>query len=571
MMFVASFSMPAAAQHFYVKIENETTSIVPSNDTAAKEKTYKAGEILDTKVDATLYIHIIIAIADFKTHGVDDNTVFKIEINNKDKNQIKFYDDRGQDGGYRFGCFEDAEEVIKVGDNYIKYYDVRLLAADTVDARKDSIKQNITASCSYDSFKKSLDLTNCQYDYIIKNQTYKKDTQYEIQETTKITFLTTKEDVPNIILQAKDLKQGTWIKNWMWFVLLGVCVISLIIVIVKLMKRKKKRIIQDKKTPEKESSAQAQNLNNEPNEPKTDLDDILKSVQTLTDTVFKQGETLSLIKSLVSNTEDKKRLEQTTQELAAEKKKYKDAEVDLHTAKSKIDDLNNQIKQLEESHRIDGAVQLSDYSAFVSFAKKIFSECANAEHIAIKYWSSLTGNDQQIINLFISKFQMAKCKIGLSKWIGIIATLDLKGYVKNDEYTAYLKTLSNSESLDFLSKRFFEEILRPYVGAIILLLEQIRTATTIGVSVASSDNIAGLISSICTSCAAQDVKIDYKKLYECVTDFASLDIRDEKDLPNDIRSLTANVGENCLIYVDNYAVNLKSGETEEKTHCYIIQ
>ena len=149
-----------------------------------------------------------------------------------------------------------------------------------------------------------------------------------------------------------------------------------------------------------------------------------------------------------------------------------------------------------------------------------------------------------------------------------MATLDLKGYIKNDEYITYLTPLSDKEKLQFLNKRFFEEVLRPYVGATILFLEQIRTAPKLGVSTPCNENIEGYINSICTKCIEQGVLIDYRKLYETVSEYDSLEIED--NIPNAIRDIIANIdAEDTLLYVDKYAVNLKSGEMPEKTRCFI--
>lgn len=298
------------------------------------------------------------------------------------------------------------------------------------------------------------------------------------------------------------------------------------------------------------------------------LADVLSRIETTQSTVSKQTATLESIKSLVSNTEDKKQLAQKNQELEAEKKKSANAIAQKNAALSEIEKLKGNIAQLQANSQIGGVLQVAECSAFVSFAQKVIGECAKAENIAIKYWSSLNSKDQQVLNGFLSKFHMTKCNIDLAKWNGIIATLDLKGYIKNNEYITYLTPLSDKDRMVFLNKRFFEDILRPYVGAIILFLEQIRTANKIGVSAVCNENIEGFINSICTRCHEQGVLVDYRKLYEKVTEYESLEI--DENIPDTIKEVIAKVEkEDTLLYVDKYAVNLKSGEMTEKTRCYI--
>ena len=146
----------------------------------------------------------------------------------------------------------------------------------------------------------------------------------------------------------------------------------------------------------------------------------------------------------------------------------------------------------------------------------------------------------------------------------------MSGYNK-DKVIKEITPLSDKDRMKFLNKRFFEDILRPFVGAIILFLEQIRTANKIGVSAVCNENIDGYINSICTKCHEQGVFVDYRKLYEKVTEYDSLEILElDENIPENIKKVIAKVEEeDILLYVDKYAVNLKSGEMPEKTRCYI--
>lgn len=605
-MLAASFSMTAVAQH-YVKIKNNTNSINGSP--------YEAGEILPEQVDTAnaLHIHILNEKATQKNidGGVRNNEKFQIENFDDNVKNIKFYDKKNE---LRYDCFKEAEILIKVKDDFIRYNDVTLLYANV--NKYNSLREQIKSDCTYDTSTKILDCTGCQYKYKIGDNEYNADQQFDIKPNTQITFLTTKDDVPNIVLSANDFvkavvqeeNQSGGILNWFkenWMIIFGAVVVIVIAVFLVFWLRNKKQTEMyendfdynddrmtdnmkkqdhknDKKHKNKDTHKQKMGELDNPDkevkkEIKTSVVDerllqkltiLLERVDSTQRSIKEQSTTLDRIKSLVENTDEKKQLAQKIQELEDEKKKSASVDAKLKETQANVDELKEQIEQLQAGSQIEGAVQVTEYTTFVSFAKKILSECIDAENIAIKYWASLNSKNQQILNGFLSKFQMTKCQIDLAKWNGIIATLDLKGYIKNDEYVKYLTSLSDKDRLAFLNKRFYEEVLCPYIGAIILFLEQIRTATKIGVSVPCNENIEGFINSICTKCVEQGVSVDYRKLYEKVTEYDSLEI--EENIPDFVKKVIANIEEeDILLYVDKYAVNLKSGDMTEKTRCYI--
>jgi len=612
-MLTTSFSMTAVAQH-YVKIVNNTTS---KNGTQ-----YKSGDILPVEIDSAedCYIHIIKQSTREKTlrNGVTDGAIFKIIENTGNPSNVKFYDNNNE---LRSKCYREGEILVKVEEDYLMFTDVNFLNSSDVNHSREKILNEIKAKCKFDEEKNCLDFTECQYSYVFNNKTYTGDKQYMVEPNTHITFLTTSQNIPNIILQATDLtviKESSqvfaqdggiimWMKEKWIIALCALLVIGLLAFLAyKILNKKHPKKSEDnsdfdndivepnptmkkhhqekdnKRVKIKEQHIKAaketanQNIVDSMETTLTVVDeklhqklaDVLARIETTQNAVSKQTATLESIKLLVSNTEDKKQLAQKIQELETEKKKLASAITQRDTALSDIEKLKKEIVQLQAGSQIEGALQVTEYSTFVSFAKKVVSECADAENFAIKYWSSLNSKDQQILNGFLSKFHMTKCCIDLAKWNGIIATLDLKGYIKNDEYITYLTPLSDKDKMIFLNKRFFEDILRPYVGAIILFLEQIRTANKIGVSAVCNENIDGFINSICTRCHEQGVFIDYRKLYEKVTEYDSLEI--DENVPEIIKKVIAKVEEeDTLLYVDNYAVNLKSGEMAEKTRCYI--
>lgn len=613
MLLVTAFSMTAVAQH-YVQVQKDLKSI--------SGQSFYATSILPNSIEDTtqvMYIHIIEVKSGLDNGGVKNGKIFKISKYDPDLKKIQFKDEAGKD---RWDCFKNGEVLIKLAsvEDYIPYKDIKFILADKDFASKNSkVERKLREQCVYDATNRKLDLTLCEFEYIYNGNKLRDNTQHNVSPDTQIEFLTGKEGIPNILIKVSDFKQSTdnnnehqekswFIRNWyiLGLVLLVLCcliIVSFIMLHNRKQNKKKahnkyrdetkvsnnesisiptpkeqKHNVKDNKkkhvhAPDKETEKPSQIETTEVVTSVVDerlyqkLEDVLSRVEANQNTLNKQSMALENIKMLVSDTEDKKQLAQKIQELEEEKKKSKSTLEQRDELSVENASLKNQIKQLQEATQIDGSVQILDCLSFVTFAKKIVSECVEAENVAIKHWSSLTSKDQQILNVFLAKYQMTKCCIDLAKWNGIIATLDLKGYVKNDEYIKYLMPLSNKERIQFLNKRFFEEILRPYVGAIVLFLEQIRTSTKIGVSIACDDNIDGFINSICTKCSDQGVLIDYRKLYDKVTDYDSLEIEDK--IPDAVKNIVDIEEEDILLYVDKYGVNMKSGEMAEKTRCYI--
>lgn len=609
MLIASSFSMTAAAQH-YVRVNNDTKSTNGYN--------LYANSILPTEItDTTLimYIHIIKVKSGLNTGGVENGRKFLITKFSPTLGGIHFNDDANQD---RYGCFSEGEVLVNINEDFVPYKDIKFISSTSVLMDNTDALNSIKSQCVYDENSRKLDLTKCKFDYIYNGIRHRGDTQYNVSPNSKIEFLTGLQNIPNVILEAKTFMQpqgnaaergDNAVNNWFLKHCAGVmfsCLIILLLIWVALWFLKRRGKTGDNDSDYDNDSIKVVVINKEKNQEKRDkrskkyesqgkvtkeasnnnpvvkevpatvvdeklhlkLADVLARIETTQNIVSKQTATLESIKLLVSNTEDKKQLAQKIQELETEKKKSANAIAQRDTALSDIEKLKRDITQLQAGSQIKGALQVAEYSAFVSFARKVVSECTEAENIAIKHWSSLNSKDQLILNGFLSKFHMTKCCIDLAKWNGIIATLDLKGYIKNDEYITYLTPLSDKDRMAFLNKRFFEDILRPYVGAIILFLEQIRTANKIGVSAVCNENIEGFINSICTKCHEQGVFVDYRKLYEKVTEYDSLEI--DENIPDIIKKVIAKVEEeDILLYVDKYAVNLKSGEIAEKTRCYI--
>lgn len=594
--------LTATAQH-YVKVVNPTTSL--------EGQSYEKGHIFPSEIDSAKACYIHISKQSDKQnnqrHGVVTGAKFLINKFDITPSKVEFYDSADE---IRSNCFKEGIIVIAIDSNtFIPYDDIDFIAAIVVKHKIDSIKTIIKEKCVYDDTKKVLDCTLSPYGCLCKGNKYNLDKIVEVQNNEQITFVIETEDIPDITFYArelvnanpKDVKSksnvGNWFKGNWWVVLIGVVIILfvvlLIIVIIKhpnLQKSQKSKEEPKRKEKERiESISSTENLASTKSENSTEVitqivfdeklyqkskkieeiviatdkkaEQIESKTKSMREALEEQKKVLSDIKALVSNSDEKKQLLEKTR--ALEK-----ATQELSNAKTEIIGLEEQVNDLKKKTEIKGIVQILDCAKFVSFAKNIIDECVNAEDQIYQYWNTLTDVDQQKINYFLGKMQLAKTQVNFARWNGLIATLEIDGYVKNGDYIKYLTNLSNKDKLAFLEKRFFEDILRPYVGNVVLFMEQIRTIQKLGVKEVFKGNLEGVINSICTKCFEQGVTIDYRKLYEKVTEYDSLEI--EESVPKAIQKAISNIEEeDILLYVDKYAVNLKSGEFIEKTRCVV--
>lgn len=603
LLVVVLFSITATAQH-HVKVVNNTQS--------TRGEHYKKGFIFTMEIDSAkaYYIYIEEQSTNEKTRkgGVVNGAIFKITQYNTDIKKVHFNDDRAID---RYDAFIKAKIVIKINDSiYVPYDDIDFLDASIVKQKHDYIKTIIKEKCIYDDTEKVLDCTLSPYHYLYKGTKYKPEKIIGVQNNEQITFIIETEDIPNITFYACELANtmprdvqsksnvGNWFKENWWVLLVGVVIILFVVLLIIMIikhpnlqksqkskeepKRKEKEKIESIRLTENPASTKSEN----PTEVVTQIvfdeklyqkskkieeiviatdkkaEQIESKTKSMREALEEQKKVLSDIKALVSNSDEKKQLLEKTRALEKTTQELSDA-------KTKITGLEEQVNDLKKKKDVKGVVQILDCAKFVSFAKNIIAECIIAENQIYQYWNTLTDTDQQKINFFLGKIQLAKTKVDFTRWNGLIATLEIDGYVKNEDYIKYLTNLSNKDKILFLEKRFFEDILRPYVGQIVLFMEQIRTIQKLGVKeVFKGGNIEGMINSICTKCFEQGVTIDYRKLYEKVTDYDSLEI--EESVPKAIQKAISNIEEeDILLYVDKYAVNLKSGEFIEKTRCVV--
>lgn len=139
------FIQPVSAEH-YVRVKSDTKSI-------DKKESYKSGHIFKNAIDTTqsFYIHIINGTGTQNNinRGVVDSAKFQVKEYSNDINKVKFYDKKGDK--LRFECFNKAEILVKVEEDFLRKDDVDFLSKSEYDSIQKTITVQETDSLSSDS------------------------------------------------------------------------------------------------------------------------------------------------------------------------------------------------------------------------------------------------------------------------------------------------------------------------------------------------------------------------------------------------------------------------------------
>lgn len=589
-----------------------------------EEKKYYEGSVIPAD-SANLFIQINGEPSNSNKNNrgkVKKGVFFPIVKDSTDLKNVVFKDSAGAD---RSDVGVNISKFIALKDGvYMEYDKVKVIPNDSIQS-PDPVKEELMKSV-YDSMNNTLQLSTVIYPVIIRGNLYKNDPIYNFLEKDSIEFIISTEDayIPNIVLYADDFQtksEGSKATNeddcfivflkdyWVSIIIILVLFISLLVIVWKYReKNQQDDEYNDNKEKEKKEitidQGELKNMVSENNSfKKLDFSDIQISLGELTkllpqtelnlkklilesiskmnnDNKFIQ-EQLTQIKKLVVDKNDKTEINSLTEELLSKKEEFIDLTRKTNDLNKQIESLtnkNNELKKtveslsqtLDKTKNITGALHIEVNDQFLVFAKNLQKATVEAETKVWAFYRDLDELDKSKLQYFISVFLASRPSAVICKWNGIISNLDLNGYIKDIEFNAYLKKGANPGL--FIFKRFLEEFVRPYVSGIVLLLEQIRTASKIGVKKECGKDMDNLITAICSYCQSQNISLGYRKLYAKVSeaDFSNLEI--EPQLPIELENLLQNDAEekDTLLAVQHYAVNCDKCDTSEKTSCVIL-
>lgn len=274
------------------------------------------------------------------------------------------------------------------------------------------------------------------------------------------------------------------------------------------------------------------------------------------------------VESLVSNDDEQKILDlkKAKEQLEKDKKELNDA------ITQKNDEIKKHLSEIENIKKVTsivGAEKINGYEHFLSFSKHILESCTKAEQLCYNFKRNISAENQLKFEGYFCEFLLSRPTNQILSWNGIFSTLDLNGYAKIPQFSLYIKNKTDKEKVDFLNKQFFEDVVRPYVSSILVLLEQLRTSEAFGIANPIKQQFENAINEILILCKDEEISVDFHKLFEPINSYETVEIADNL-IPLSVEKNINIEQHDVLLFVKKYAVNSKVSDSKEKTVCFIV-
>lgn len=581
--FIVVGVLSANASEFYVFFTKDFTKNYYKNSCLSCTPKVKI-----TKVDP---------LSKSKSRNTDGGVIIGAEFNitqfDSDKRKIHFKDNVGD--RYDVGSAGvEFETIIYVNDNKDTVaFDpnkMKIIPAGSVAERENEMKSDVI----YNEIKGTLNFKSGlkgKYMLLKENEKpYKRpltisDNNINVEKDDRSIYLILSDgnnfirDI-NIPLSELRAKETWWEQHYnqvLWSVL-AIFVVLVLFILAMLIYRKNKR------TSSREKNNAPTEIVDNDRDADSDLHTTIKGSKESVGSYYKTlmedsniiKKKLDNIESLVSNTEDKQKISQLTKtkddlssKINVKIKEIGDLKETIIRKDKEITDLNIVIDKIKKASAIVGAERLIGYEHFLSFAKHILGSCAKAEQLCYSFNKSQPAEEQLRLEGYFCEYLMSKPTNQILDWNSILSTLDLNGYIKAPQFAVYIKSKADKEKIDFLCKQFFENVVRPYVSSVLVLLEQLRASEIVGVVNSVKQEFDVAINELLTLCKGEGVVVDFHKLLEPISSYELVEIADNI-IPLSVERNIKKDQHDVVLFVQKYAVNSRVSDTKEKTICYMI-
>lgn len=593
---------------------NEKCYVV-KNDTTILGVNYKANQILGI-TDAKIYLFIEEDVPQLsRRHAIPAGTICPITQDNSDPTVVKFKYNNQE----RSGVLNSDQKRAKVS----RVYKVVTNNGDTLAVSLDKgfvstigdnevMKHDFIEKCQLQEDKYRIEIPiNCTlYFTDVAPATYQKGEIANLSvlnEADSISVYVCNEEkklaYQPFALYRSDLpipaEIPIWKKNIVWLIL-GTVLFVIVIIVCICMWIRKRRVEDDERNKQVENITRPnlkednliEVLDNKECETNSIIDgSILKHIADSTGDISAKiggismsldeitNKNIILIKNIVESVQSTlnnvaRGSKDASAKLEEEKKRNEELKSKLEAAKvenDKLKVLNDSLKAENESLKnFNGALYVPDSNEFVISANKFLRNCRDAENSVMRFLSECTSSDSRVIKDFVVCYHVSRPSVAILRWSGIIATLELKSLLNDHDYCPMMQKLPENERINNLKKYFFEDVLRPYLSSILVLLEKCRKANEYGIGKdVSSYNFGGHINSIVTLAKEEKIDIDYRKLFEPVPTSGYDKLEVATDIPSEYAEIMNKYPTDVVIYVYDYAINSSISSTSVKTKCVI--
>lgn len=530
-----------------------------------------------------------------KNGGVQKGAIFNITEYSENHSEIYFFDNAGKKrndvAGVNFAVIVRINDKDTIDFESSKMAIIPAGRINTPVERENEIRKTVC----YDKKNKALIFsTNISGRYMFLNKDEEpigRPAKIEESVTVKqdeyeCIYLILSENgkyMPDITIPIKDFKvKETWWdqhKNKVLWSFIAIFVVLVLFILAIFFYRRNKRT----KFPGEKNNTATDSVEKD-RDADSDLHTTIKGSKESVGSYYKTlmedsniiKKKLDNIESLVSNTEDKQKISQLTKtkddlssKINVKIKEIGDLKETIIRKDKEITDLNVVIDKIKKASAIVGAERLIGYEHFLSFAKHILGSCAKAEQLCYSFNKSHPAEEQLRLEGYFCEYLMSKPTNQILDWNSILSTLDLNGYIKAPQFAVYIKSKADKEKIDFLCKQFFENVVRPYVSSVLVLLEQLRASEIVGVVNSVKQEFDVAINELLTLCKGEGVVVDFHKLLEPISSYELVEIADNI-IPLSVERNIKKDQHDVVLFVQKYAVNSRVSDTKEKTICYMI-
>lgn len=254
-------------------------------------------------------------------------------------------------------------------------------------------------------------------------------------------------------------------------------------------------------------------------------------------------------------------------------KKENDKIAALH---NELQEKTQQINQLDKKLELaqpKGIYYWENHKEFQKTNIHFLETLVNTENELVteiqKYLNEKTAD---LLNLYLARFHHEKPQEKLGEWNAMLYTLKYNGLIVHEIRNSVKAEKSDEIRTHVLTEAIFSELYRNYLNALFILAEELRSTNKIMPELNFTNFAQQKIDTLLTLSKTIGIDILYVKLYENITDFSKVEVKEELNqhpiLRERIASLTDKLSDPILDIV-KYAVN--HGDITDKTKVYSIR
>lgn len=236
----------------------------------------------------------------------------------------------------------------------------------------------------------------------------------------------------------------------------------------------------------------------------------------------------------------------------------------INTQKQTIEELKQRLSDIPE-----GIVYLGNCQRFIRPYLDLLSYMSECEKKIIDIIQNSSWEDANKLKLLLAKYAETKPVSALIEWKGILNNLQINGMIIHPIKNDIEKESIFENKIKILKQKIFEQLFRPYLSALLIFIEEMRTANDyIDLTQRISINLKDCINKICSDSKMLDYNIIYFPMLQQIqgNDYSQIESRENPQIIKQYPAL-GKLPSETIIAIEKYAINLDNS-VQEKTIIY---